>query len=66
MTAHVKNMTTAQIKLLYERINMLFESGNSTVAPLVQKNGWIVETYTQEQIKAMFDENVNDLRTFLK
>jgi len=65
MTGHVKNMTPEQIQLLYKRINTLFASDSSAVATLVKQNGWIVETYTQEQIKAMYDENMRDLRTFL-
>ncbi len=66
MTGHVKNMSEEQIQLLYQRINSLFASDSSNVAPLVKKNGWIVEPYTQEQIKVMYDENMDDLRTFLK
>lgn len=66
MTGHVKNMDAEQIGLLYQRINKLFASSDSAVAPLVKKNGWVVEPYTQEQIKDMYDENMQDLRTFLK
>ncbi len=66
MTGHVKNMTQEQIQVLYQRINSLFSSDSSNVSPLVKKNGWIVETYTQEQIKVLYDENMDDLRTFLK
>ena len=66
MTGHVKNMTKEQVALLYKRFNMLFESDDSAVAPLVIKNGWIVEPYTQAEIKAMYDENMDHLRTFLQ
>ena len=66
MTGHVKNMTQNQIQLLYQRINSLFESDSSNVAPLVKNNGWIVEIYTQKQLKDLFEENKKDLSTFLK
>ena len=66
MTGHVKNMTQDQIQLLYQRINSLFESESSNVAPLVKNNGWIVEIYTQKQLQDLFEENKKDLSTFLK
>ena len=66
MTGHVKNMTQEEIQLLYQRINSLFESDSSNVAPLVKNNGWIVEIYTQKQLQDLFEENKKDLSIFLK
>ena len=66
MTGHVKNMTQEQIELLYQRINSLFETDSSKVAPLVKNNGWIVDIYTQEQLEDLFEENKKDLGIFLK
>lgn len=66
MTGHVKNMSVAETQLLHKRINMLFKSQESTVGPLVQNNGWIVNIYTQEQLEDLFEENKKDLSIFLK
>ena len=66
MTGHVKNMSSAETRLLHKRINTLFESDDSAVGPLVQNNGWIVEIYTQKQLEDLFEENKKDLSIFLK